>query len=43
MNMKLTDFEETKPAVIEHHRALGRKIHQQVPVEERDLALDIFF
>jgi hypothetical protein len=43
MNMKLTDFEETKPVVIEHYRALHKKMHQPVQVEERDLVLDVFF
>ena len=43
METRLTDFEETKAVVIEHHRALNRRLPQQAAAEEKDMMLDAFF
>ena len=42
MNKRLTDFEETKEMVVEHHRAMHRKPDRFSVDPEQDSMLDTF-
>jgi hypothetical protein len=43
MNKRLTDFEDTKESVVEHHRALNRKPLRFKTPDEEETMLEMFF